>query len=45
MYRQIFLHINKGTAGVGVRIELSNCVEDGTRAIFPSPAFMGFRVR
>jgi hypothetical protein len=45
VYRQMFLHINQGTAGVGVRIVLPKCVEDGTRAMFPSPTFMGFKVR
>jgi hypothetical protein len=41
---QMFLHINEGTSGVGVRTKLLNYVEDGTRAMFPSPTFMGFKV-
>ena len=45
VYRQMFLHINQGPAGVGVRIELPKCVENGTREMFPSPTFMGFKIR
>jgi hypothetical protein len=44
LYRQMFLLLNEGTAGVGVRIELPKCVENGTRTMFPSPTFMGFKV-
>jgi hypothetical protein len=43
VYRQMFLYINQGPSGAGVRIELPECVEDGTRAMFPSPCFMGFK--
>jgi hypothetical protein len=42
VYRQMFLFINQGPSGAGVRIELPECVEDGTRLMFPSPSFMGF---
>jgi hypothetical protein len=45
VYRQMFLHINEGSAGVGVRIELPKCVENGTREMFPSPTFMGFKLK
>jgi hypothetical protein len=45
VYRQMFLHINEGTAGVGVRIKLPKCIEGGTRRVmFPSPTFVGFKV-
>jgi hypothetical protein len=43
VYRQMFLHINQGPSGAGIRIELPECIEEGTRAIFPSPCFMGFK--
>jgi hypothetical protein len=44
VYRQMLLHINEGTAGVGVWIKLPKFIEDWTRAMFPSPTFVGFRV-
>jgi hypothetical protein len=43
VYRQMFLYINQGPSGKGVRMELPECVEDGARLMFPSPAYMGFR--
>jgi hypothetical protein len=43
-YRQMFLLINEGTAGVGIIIQLPKCVENGTRVMFPSPTFLGFKV-
>jgi hypothetical protein len=43
LYRQMFLFINQGPAGAGVRMELPKCVEDGARQMFPSPSFMGFK--
>ena len=43
LYRQMFLFINQGPAGAGVRMELPRCVEDGARQMFPSPSFMGFK--
>ena len=43
VYRQMFLLINQGPAGFGVRQELPKCVEDGARQMFPSPSFMGFK--
>ncbi len=43
VYRQMFLYINQGPAGKGVRMKLPTCVENGARLMFPSPTFMGFR--
>jgi hypothetical protein len=43
LYRQMTLHIQNGVVQKGVRHELPKCVEDGTRELFPSPTFMGFR--
>ena len=43
VYRQMFLYINQGPAGKGVREKLPTCVENGARLMFPSPTFMGFR--
>ena len=45
VYRQMFLHINEGPTGRGVRHVLPKCVEDGARLMFPSPTFMGFRAK
>jgi hypothetical protein len=43
IYRQMFLYINSGPSGKGVRAELPKCVTDGCRVCFPSPTFMGFK--
>ena len=43
VYRQMFLYINEGPSGKGVRIQLPKCVEIGARKMFPSPSFMGFK--
>jgi hypothetical protein len=43
LYRQMTLHIQEGHVRKGVRHELPTCVEIGTRELFPSPTFMGFR--
>jgi hypothetical protein len=37
VYRHMFLHINQGPSGAGIWIELPKCIEDGTRAMLPSP--------
>jgi hypothetical protein len=42
VYGQICLHINQEASGAGIWIELPECVEDGTHAMFLSPCFMGF---
>ena len=43
LYREMTLLLNKGPLGVGVRKKLPRCVENGARALFPSPSFMGFK--
>jgi hypothetical protein len=43
LYRQMTLHIQAGQVQKGVRHELPECVERGTRELFPSPTFMGFK--
>ncbi len=43
VYRQMFLYINQGPSGAGERMELPVCVETGTRKMFPSASFMGFK--
>jgi hypothetical protein len=45
VYRQMFLSINEGPSGAGVRIQLPKCVEDGVRLMLPSPSseYMGFK--
>ena len=45
LYRQMFLIMNGGGSGAGVRVELPMCVTDGVRVMFPSPTFMGFLIR
>jgi hypothetical protein len=43
LYRQMTLHMQDGVMQKGIRHELPKCVEFGTRELFPSPTFMGFR--
>ena len=43
LYRQMTLHIQEGQVQKGVRHVLPACVEEGTRLMFPSPTFMGFK--
>jgi hypothetical protein len=43
LYRQMTLHIQAGQVQKGVRHELPECVARGTRELFPSPTFMGFK--
>jgi hypothetical protein len=43
VYRQMFLSMNDGPIGCGVRVQLPKCVEEGARQMFPSPSFMGFK--
>jgi hypothetical protein len=43
LYRQMTLHLQDGVVQKGVRHELPTCVELGTRELFPSPTFMGFK--
>jgi hypothetical protein len=43
LYRQMTLHLQDGVVQKGVRHELPTCVELGTRELFPSQTFMGFR--
>jgi hypothetical protein len=43
VYWQMFLYINQGPTGKGVREKLSTCVENGSRLMFPSPTFMGLK--
>jgi hypothetical protein len=43
VYRQMFLFINQGPSGAGVRMKLPECVENGARKMFPSPTVMGFK--
>jgi hypothetical protein len=43
LYRQMTLIIQEGQVQKGVRHVLPPCVENGTRLMFPSPTFMGFK--
>jgi hypothetical protein len=43
LYREMFLHINQGPSGSGVRMQLPGCVEIGARLMFPLPTCMGFK--
>jgi hypothetical protein len=43
VYWQMFLSMNNGPIGRGVRVKLPKCVEEGARQMFPSPSFMGFK--
>jgi hypothetical protein len=43
VYWQMFLYLNQGPSGAGVRMQLPECIENGARLMFPSPSFMGFK--
>jgi len=45
VYRQMTYIMNNGPMGKGVRKKLPKCVENGARALFPSPSFMGFKTK
>ena len=44
VYRKMTLMLN-GPLGAGNRKKLPKCVENGARALFPSPSFMGFKTK
>ena len=43
VYHQMFLYINQGPSGAGVRMKLPECVENGARRMFPLASFIGFK--
>jgi hypothetical protein len=42
-FRYMFWVINGGAGQKGIRKRLPECVENGVRALFPDPVYMGFK--